>query len=152
MGKLPVTPSGAASATSDSSMVSPMMAAQTPEMSKQEKGPEVPVTKDVSASNPPHVSDVFDTDPVRGIIRSQTGQDRRLPHPREFSTQAPPHESMYPQNRALEHPYHSASTSRPEEITAQPATTRQIMQQSEAATNSSGGYLPAISHPGGTTT
>ncbi|OKL62172.1 hypothetical protein UA08_02769 [Talaromyces atroroseus] len=156
MGKLPVTPSGAASATSDSSMVSPMMTAQTPEMSKQEKALETPATRDGSTLNPPsHIPEVVpDTDPVRGIIRSQTGQDRRLPHPREFSSQAAlPHESMYPQTRALEHHYHSVSTSRPEENTMQPTTVRHIIQQPEAETHSSGGgYLPAITHPGGTTT
>lgn len=156
MGKLPATPSGAASATSDSSMVSPMQTAQTPDMSKQEKMLEAPATKEGTIEQSSrlnlHTPIAQDTDPVRGIILSQTSQDRRLPLPHEFTTRASPHEPIYSQNIALERPYHSVSTSRAEENIAQQPAARQIIQQSDAAPNSSGVYLPAISHPGGTTT
>uniref|UniRef100_A0A093V366 Uncharacterized protein n=1 Tax=Talaromyces marneffei PM1 TaxID=1077442 RepID=A0A093V366_TALMA len=66
MGKLPATPSGAASATSDGSMVSPMQTAQTPEMPKHEQPLET-VTKDVSTDQAnrasPLASEAPDTDP-----------------------------------------------------------------------------------------
>ncbi|EED18267.1 conserved hypothetical protein [Talaromyces stipitatus ATCC 10500] len=151
MGKLPATPSGAASATSDSSMVSPMQTAQTPEMPKQDKGPEAPVSTGQATRASPLTSEVPDTDPVRGIIRSQANQDRRLPLPHEFGARTSPPESIYSHTRAMEHPYHGLSTSRPEENTTQPTTARQIIQHSEAPT-SGGGYLPAISHSAGATT
>lgn len=156
MGKPPATPSGAASATSDSSIVSPMQTAQALEMPKQEKALETPATKEVLTDQAsrlnPHTTDATDTDPVRGIIRSQASQDRRLPLPHEFSAQTSPHEPIYSQNRALEHQYRGVSTTRPEENATQPVTARHIIQQSKTAPNSSEGYLPAISRPGGTTT
>lgn len=153
MSKLPATPSGAASATSDGSMVSPMQTAQTPEMPKHEQPLEAKDTSTGQANRAsPPASGAPDTDPVRGIIRSQAhNQDRRLPLPHEFSTRTSSHDPIYSQTRALEHPYHILSTSQPEENPAQPTAGRPIIQYSEAAPSSGGGYLP-ISHSAGTTT
>lgn len=101
----PATPSGGASATSDSSMVSPLHVAHTPEIQKQERLPDTPAPRELMASEhgggggssssttqqpvggvDATASDAPDTDPVKGIIRSQSSQDRRLPLPHEFPT------------------------------------------------------------------
>ena len=146
MGKLPATPSGAASATSDGSILSPMQTAQSPGLPKHDQALET-VNKDVLTGKSnlasPLTSEAPDTDPVRGIIRSQANQDRRLPLPHEFGARTSPREHVY------SHSYHNMPLSRPEETPNQP---RQTGQHSEAAVSSSGGYLPAIPHSAGAAT
>lgn len=157
--KLPTTPSGAASATSDGSMVSPMQTAHTPEVHNQERLLEPAPNKDIVSIQAARTgslgSEAPDMDPVRGIIRSQANQDRRLPLPLEFNAQPPRRESLNVHDRPLEHPYHGFPTPRPEQNSTSATPTRQIVQHPEGVPSipsTSGGYLPAMSQPAGTTT
>ncbi|CRG88578.1 hypothetical protein PISL3812_05609 [Talaromyces islandicus] len=163
--KNPATPSGGASATSDSSMVSPMHVAHTPEIQKQDRLPETPAptretpaeqgTQSVGADTP----DAPDTDPVKGIIRSQSSQDRRLPLPHEFPTRGEgfgmrtsPREPLLSQNAVFE----AAPTPRPQEKTMHPPAEPHLLAQAQSGPpiHQSGGYVTtAISpHPGETKT
>ncbi|KAH8702594.1 hypothetical protein BGW36DRAFT_289225 [Talaromyces proteolyticus] len=161
--KNPATPSGGASATSDSSMVSPMHVAHTPELQKQERILDTLVSKDLPEQNTQlgiEASDAPDTDPVKGIIRSQTSQDRRLPLPHEFparresfSTRKSPHESLIPQTRTLDHPFDASPKPQTDEKITHPPTDHIIQQaKSGPQVHPSGGYITAITHPGETKT
>jgi hypothetical protein len=111
------TLSGSANAASDRSFPSPLGMLHTPEMQKQELhsegvGGTDAVQPDSTGRRHTDPSVAKDMDPVRGIIRSQASQDRRLPHPHEmqprpgsFVAYTPPRERSFPAPRALEAPF-----------------------------------------------
>jgi hypothetical protein len=163
----PATPSGGASATSDSSMVSPMHVAHTPEIQKQERLPDTPAPRDIppekGVNTQPGGADALDTpdtDPVKGIIRSQNSQDRRLPLPfppsrESFSMQrTSPREPLLSQTTTV---FDATPAPRPQEKTMHPppAEPRILAQaQSGPPMHQSGGYVTAAisPHPGETKT
>jgi hypothetical protein len=164
--KNPPTPSGAASATSEGSLLSPRAALHTPEMQKQElpsegSGGKDPGQTDTSVRRTSESSLTGEMDPVRGIIRSQASQERRLPPPPPspshaiqlrqgtFASQMPPREPHF-SARVLEAPFPSPG---PEGgIIRSAATDQPSVARSETGSDidTRGRVLPPTSHAGET--
>ncbi|KAL1969034.1 hypothetical protein VTN77DRAFT_868 [Rasamsonia byssochlamydoides] len=158
----PPTPSGAASATSEGSLLSPRAALHTPEMQKQElpsedSGGKDPGQMDTSVRRTSESSVTGETDPVRGIIRSQTSQERRLPPPHEiqarqgsFISQTQPREPFIPP-RALEASLGgSPSPGQGGGIHRSAADLPSIPQAEKASGTDTGGAIQSISNSGET--
>lgn len=111
------TPSGSANATSDRSLPTPQAMLYAPEMQKQELhsqsvGGNDVVPPDWIGRRHTDPAVAVDMDPVRGIIRSQASQDRRLPpppdmqpRPESFVAYTPPRDHSFPVPRTVEAPF-----------------------------------------------
>ncbi|KKA18542.1 hypothetical protein T310_7514 [Rasamsonia emersonii CBS 393.64] len=157
------TPSGAASATSEGSLLSPRATVQTPEVQKLELPSEGSSGKDTgqmdtSVRRTSESSVTGEMDPVRGIILSQANQERRLPPPHEiqsrqgdFILRTSPRESFFPP-RTLEAPLGGSPSSGQEGGMIRSAADQPSMTQAERAPAmiASGSTIQSISRPGET--
>lgn len=160
----PSTPSGAASATSESSLLSPRATVQTPEVQKLELpsegsgGGKDTGQMDTSVQRTSESSATGEIDPVRGIILSQANRERRLPPPHEiqsrqggFVSRASPRESFFPP-RTLEAPLGGSPSPGQEGGMIRSAADQPSMYQAEGvpAPVASGPAIQSISRSGET--